>query len=93
LGFWLEPLCGLVLLLPGRIGLRRYRRVVVDETRVHHVHTRFEGYIEHLYVNYTGQYVRKGRPLFRVYSPELYATQTEHLLSLRARSAAAEIAR
>ena len=64
---------------------RTFGKVTFDETRVHHVHTRFEGYIEHLYVNYTGQYVTQGQPLFTVYSPELYATQNEYLLALRAR--------
>jgi Cu(I)/Ag(I) efflux system membrane fusion protein len=52
---------------------------------VHHVHTKFEGFIEDLYVNYTGQFVKQGQPLFSIYSPELYATQNEYLLALRAR--------
>jgi len=66
-------------------SFRTYGRVTYDETKLHHVHTRFEGYIEDLYVNYTGQFVRKGQPLFSVYSPELFATQNEYLLALRAR--------
>lgn len=66
-------------------SFRTFGRVAFDETRVHHVHVRFDGYIEDLYVNYTGQYVRKGEPLFSIYSPELYATQNEYLLALRAR--------
>lgn len=53
--------------------------VVPDETRVRHVHTKVAGYIEHLYVNYTGQQVRAGQPLLSIYSPELYATQQEFL--------------
>lgn len=80
---------GITLTEASRIDLdqsiRTYGRVTYDETKVHHVHTRFEGYIEHLYVNYTGQFVKKGQPLFSVYSPELYATQNEYLLALRAR--------
>jgi Cu(I)/Ag(I) efflux system membrane fusion protein len=59
--------------------------VTVNETRVHHVHTKFEGFIEDLYVNFVGQYVKQGEPLFSIYSPELYATQKEYLLALRAR--------
>lgn len=71
-------------------SVRTFGRVVFDETRVHHVHVRFDGYIEDLYVNYTGQYVRKGQPLFSIYSPELYATQNEYLLALRAREQRAD---
>ncbi|MBN2338298.1 MAG: efflux RND transporter periplasmic adaptor subunit [Acidobacteria bacterium] len=59
--------------------------VTYDETRIHRVHAKFDGYIEELFVDYTGAYVRKGQPLFSVYSPELYATQNEYLLALRAR--------
>jgi Cu(I)/Ag(I) efflux system membrane fusion protein len=58
--------------------------VVPDETRLHHVHTKFEGFIEDLFVDYVGKFVRKGQPLFSVYSPELVATQKEYLLALRA---------
>ena len=66
-------------------SFRTFGRVTYDETRIHHVHTKFEGYIETLYVNYVGQFVKKGQPLFSIYSPELYATQNEYLLALRAR--------
>ena len=66
-------------------SFRTFGRVTYDETRIHHVHTKFEGYIETLYVNYVGQFVKKGEPLFSIYSPELYATQNEYLLALRAR--------
>lgn len=59
--------------------------VTYDETRIHRVHAKFDGYIEELFVDTTGAYVRKGQPLFSVYSPELYATQNEYLLALRAR--------
>ena len=38
-------------------------RLVFDETRVHHVHTRFDAYVEDLYASFTGQYVRRGEPL------------------------------
>lgn len=66
-------------------NIRTFGRVTYDETRVHHIHTKFEGYIEHLYVDYVGQFVKKGAPLFSIYSPELFATQNEYLLALRAR--------
>jgi RND family efflux transporter MFP subunit len=66
-------------------SIRTVGLVAADETRLHHVHTKFEGYIEEIYVNSVGQFVKKGEPLFSVYSPELVATQKEYLLALRAR--------
>ncbi len=66
-------------------NIRTVGRITYDETKVHHVHTKFEGFVEDLYVNYVGQFVEKGQPLFSIYSPELYATQNEYLLALRAR--------
>jgi len=65
--------------------IRTVGRVTADERRLHHIHTKFEAYIEHLYVDYTGKFVRKGEPLAALYSPELMATQQEYLLAWRAR--------
>ena len=65
-------------------GIRTVGRVAYDERRVHHVHTRFEAYVEHVAADFTGKYVRKGDVLAHVYSPELFATQQELLLALRA---------
>lgn len=65
-------------------SIRTVGRVVPDETRSHQVHTKFEGFIEELFVDYVGKFVRRGQPLFSIYSPELVATQKEYLLALRA---------
>ena len=65
-------------------NIRTVGRVVADETRLHHMHTKFEGFIEELFVDYVGKFVRSGQPLFSIYSPELVATQKEYLLALRA---------
>lgn len=59
--------------------------VTYDETRLHHVHTKVSGWIEHLYTNSTWQFVRKGQPLLTIYSPELLASAQEYLLAVRAR--------
>jgi RND family efflux transporter MFP subunit len=64
--------------------IRTVGRVAIDERRLAHVHTKFEGYVEKLYVDFTGKYVKKGDPLLAIYSPELVATQQEYLLALRA---------
>jgi Cu(I)/Ag(I) efflux system membrane fusion protein len=65
-------------------SLRAVGRVTADERRMAHVHTKFEGYVEHLYVDFTGMLVKKGDPLISIYSPDLVATQQEYLLALRA---------
>lgn len=65
-------------------SIRTVGRVVPDETRLHHIHTKFEGFIEDLFVDYVGKFVRSGEVLFSIYSPELVATQKEYLLALRA---------
>ena len=65
--------------------IRTIGRVTFDETRLHHVHTKVSGWIEHLYTNTTGALVKKGQPLLTLYSPELVASQQEYLLALRAR--------
>lgn len=51
--------------------------VLVDETRVADVAPKFGGFAERLYVDFTGQPVRRGQPLADVYSPELLAAQQE----------------
>ncbi len=55
--------------------------VVVDDRLVSYVQVRFPGYIRKVFANATYQYVRKGQPLFTMYSPELAATQQEYLLA------------
>jgi membrane fusion protein, copper/silver efflux system len=55
--------------------------VTVDETRLAQVAPRFGGFVERLYVDATGQPVRRGQPLMDVYSPELLAAQQELLVA------------
>lgn len=61
--------------------------VVLDETKVERVHTRFSGWVDRLYVDYTFEHVHKGQPLFSIYSPELVSTQEEYLIALRSKDA------
>jgi RND family efflux transporter MFP subunit len=63
-------------------SVRAVGNVVADERRIRRVQTKIEGWIEKLYVNFTGQVVEKGQPLLDVYSPELVAGQREYLLAL-----------
>lgn len=63
--------------------IRTTGRVVADERRVAQVRAKFEGFIDTLYVNFTGQPVRRGDPLAAIYSPDLLATQNELILAQR----------
>lgn len=56
-------------------------RVQVDPTRVRQINVKVDGFIEKIYVDFVGQSVRKGQPLFSVYSPSLLAAQNEYLLA------------
>ncbi len=66
--------------------IRTTGRVAVDERRIAQVRTKFDGFVDALYVNFTGQPVRRGDPLLAVYSPDLLATQNELILAERNRS-------
>lgn len=55
--------------------------VAVDETRLAYVQARFSGYVQRVFVDATYQYVRKGQPLFTIYSPEVVSTERELLLA------------
>lgn len=58
-------------------------RVDYDEQTLYYVDTKFDGWIEKLYVDQTGAQVEQGEPLYEVYSPTLYAAQEEFLAALR----------
>ncbi|MFH1981555.1 MAG: efflux RND transporter periplasmic adaptor subunit [Pseudomonadota bacterium] len=62
--------------------IRTYGNVTYDETRIYSVNTKFDGWIERIYVNFEGERVKKGQPLFDIYSPELVSAQEEYLLAL-----------
>ncbi|MGD0281562.1 MAG: efflux RND transporter periplasmic adaptor subunit [Dissulfurispiraceae bacterium] len=57
--------------------------VEYDERRLATVNTKFEGWIEKLFVDYSGKYVRKGEPIAEIYSPELLATEQEFINLLK----------
>jgi membrane fusion protein, copper/silver efflux system len=63
--------------------IRAVGQVAYAEPKLAYVTTKFEGYIENLFVDYTGKLVEKGQPLFTIYSPELVSTQEEYLLALK----------
>ncbi len=75
----------------GSIGgaWRTSGRVAVDETRIHHLNVKFGGFVEHVHADFIGRLVRRGEPLFSIYSPELLAAEEELILALGTRDALA----
>ena len=64
-------------------SVRAAGRVEPDERRMFAVSPKFEGYVERLHVNVTGQPVARGQPLFEVYSPELVSAQREYAIAMQ----------
>jgi RND family efflux transporter MFP subunit len=61
--------------------IRLVGNVQADERRLAYVQTRFAGWIRKLYADATGDFVRKGQPLFTIYSPDLVTTEQEYLIA------------
>lgn len=62
-------------------SVRAIGTVAVDERRLRVVNPKFEGWIEKLLVNTTGEFVRRGQPLAEVYSPDLLLAQQEYVVA------------
>jgi RND family efflux transporter MFP subunit len=67
------------LLVPGSVD--------INEEKLAYVQTRFPGWIQKVFANATYQYVRKGQPLFTVYSPDLVSSEQEYLLARKSQAA------
>jgi RND family efflux transporter MFP subunit len=63
-------------------AIKTYGSTTWNEKTLSAINTKIDGWIEKLYVNETGQRVRKGQPLLSIYSPQLVATQREYLAAL-----------
>jgi multidrug efflux pump subunit AcrA (membrane-fusion protein) len=61
--------------------LRVPGNVDMNQRQLAYVQTRFPGWIQKVFANATYQYVRKGQPIFTIYSPELLSTEQEYLLA------------
>ena len=85
-----QQLIGLRTAVIGRgpVGgnFRTVGKVGVDETRVRRINVKVPGYVEHVFVDFVGKSVRKGQPLFALYSPEVLAAENEFLTASRAQS-------
>jgi membrane fusion protein, copper/silver efflux system len=76
-----------VSVLPMVKEIRAVGKVSYDETKVTHIHTKVTGYIEEVFVDFMGKIVKRGDPLYTIYSPDLVSTQEEYLLALRSLNA------
>jgi Cu(I)/Ag(I) efflux system membrane fusion protein len=63
--------------------IRTVGAIDYNETALTDVTTKFKGWIEKLYVDATGKFVKAGEPLFDIYSPDLYSAQREYLIALK----------
>ena len=61
--------------------IRAAGNVEIDERRIAYVQTRFPGWIRNVYADASYQFIRKGDPLFTIYSPDLVTTEQEYLLA------------
>jgi RND family efflux transporter MFP subunit len=64
--------------------IRTTGSIAFDETRISEIHTKIAGWVNTVSADSVGKQVRRGQPLFTVYSPDLVATQREYLLALKA---------
>jgi len=77
---------GIVEAKPVQDEIRTVGNVEVDETRLAYVQVRFPGWIQKVFADSTYQFVRKGQPLFTIYSPDLVTTEQEYLLARQNRN-------
>jgi len=61
--------------------LRTVGLVKMDDEKISRVHVKFAGWIEKVYLDYVGKLIKKGQPLFTLYSPDLVSAQQEYLIA------------
>lgn len=57
--------------------------IQMDDEKISRVHVKVAGWIERVYLDYIGKLVKKGQPLFTLYSPDLVSTEQEYLIALK----------
>lgn len=67
--------------------LRVYGNVEPDERHFAYIQTRFAGWIRQVYADAVGDFIRKGQPLFTIYSPDLVTSEREYLLAKKSAGA------
>ncbi len=66
--------------------IRTVGKIDYNQEKLYTITTKFSGWIDKLYANFTGQIIKKGDPLLTIYSPDLVTTQQEYLLALKTRN-------
>ncbi|MGD9658376.1 MAG: efflux RND transporter periplasmic adaptor subunit [Methylocystis sp.] len=74
---------GTVRRTPLTMQIRTVGIVRPDETKVRHIHLKTEGWVEKLFIAFTGQKVKAGDPMLSIYSPDFYSAQREFLVALQ----------
>ena len=74
---------------PLKHNLRVYGQVVADNSLVAKLSPRTKGWVDMLFVHANGELVRRGQPLFALYSPELISAQQAFLQARASRNSAA----
>jgi Cu(I)/Ag(I) efflux system membrane fusion protein len=64
------------------MSIRAVGIIEPDQRRLAHIHTRVNGWVNKLYVDFVGQQVQKSAPLLEIYSPELLSSQNAYLIAL-----------
>ena len=65
--------------------VRAVAQLAYPETGLARVQVKVEGWIDKVYVDYVGKFVKKGQPLFSLYSPQLVSTQQELIIAAKSR--------
>ncbi len=80
-----EQLIGVRYTEARRTDMKRTLRTVglvqMDEEKISRVHVKIAGWIEKVDLDYVGKLVKKGQPLFTLYSPDLVSTEQEYLIA------------
>ena len=76
---------GVAEMTSGAGTLRAVGKVALDETRISRVHSKIEGWIEKVNIDFIAAPVKAGQPLLTIYSPEMLSSQQELLLAMKAR--------
>jgi Cu(I)/Ag(I) efflux system membrane fusion protein len=71
---------------PLRMSVNTVGIVHPNETKTARIHLRANGWVEKLFVNFTGQQVEKGAPLLSIYSPDFLSAQDEYLIARRSQN-------
>ncbi len=72
---------------PLDLPIKSVGYIEFDENKLHHIHSRVDGWIEALYIHSNGEIVTKGQTLYELYSPALVNAQEEYLAALRSNNA------